>query len=423
VCDSKAALSNVKESTDKERPPCQQPNHADYLGIIQGTTKLMDHQVVPVWVKGHQTKPTRNTEVSSQSDINHNNYVDKKATWYREDSHKSPSKNTSEHTSESIVSVFLNKTRLVSHIEDSIRYHTNGYHLRQYTQVKHGWSDATWACFDVESFGMFYKRLASKDQTYQTKYMFDQLSVGVNRYKRARIKTEELKQCPCCRVSTESTDHVILCKRNPARKESIAALKKGLQGCDNHPTLRLLSAGLCHWVETPDIPFQPDVKGYPPKFAEPIKCAIQEQHDLGWSQAMRGYLSIHWRLMASDGIYDTDQTEEGRGRQTIRQFYTEHFKFTHSLWQARNKVLHDDHSPELRAIRDQELAELKALYTNQDKIGAGDRHYCAQPIEAILRKNPSSRRRWMRYMYRARKRYELAIQHQPLITNFFRRRE
>ena len=202
VCDSKAALSNVKKSIDKERPPYQQPNHADYIGIIQATTKLIDHQVEPVWVKGHQTKPTRDTEVSSQSDINHNNYVDKLATWYREESNKPASKNTSEHTSESLVSVFLNKTRLVSHIEASIRYHTNGYHLRQYTQTKHGWSDATWASFDVESFGLFYKSLSPKDQTHQTKYIFDQLSVGANRYKRARIKAEELKQCPCCRSCT-----------------------------------------------------------------------------------------------------------------------------------------------------------------------------------------------------------------------------
>ena len=216
---------------------------------------------------------------------------------------------------------------------------------------------------------------------------------------------------------------MLLCHWNPARKESITELKKGLQGSDNHPTLRLLRDGLCHWVETPDIPFQPDLTGYPTKFTDSINSAIQEQHNLGWSQAMRGYLSLHWRLMASDGIYDTDQPEEGRGRQTIRQVYTALSKFTTSLWQARNKVLHADNSPDLRAIRDQELAELKELYNNQDKIGAGDRHYCDRPLETILRKNPSSRRRWMRYMYRARKRYELATKHQPLITNFFRRRE
>jgi hypothetical protein len=127
--------------------------------------------------------------------------------------------------------------------------------------------------------------------------------------------------------------------------------------------------------------------------------------------------------MASDGIYDHDIYDTSRGRHTLKAVQPAIFKFTTSLWTARNTVLHDENSPELCAIRDHLVAEIKDLYKHQDKIGVGDKHYCERPLETILKKNPSSRRRWIRYMHRARKRYQLVVKHQPLITSFFRKRD
>ena len=315
-----------------------------------------------------------------------------------------------------------NKVRLVSNIEESIRFHTDGYHLRQYTQRKHAWTDATWDSIDFVSFGSFYKRLPPSDQTQHTKFLFDQQSVGVNRYQRAIVKDEALHHCPCCRQPHESTDHVLQCQANPGYSECLTDLRKVSYSSDNHPTLKLLCLGFCHWIQHPDTPYDPDTSGFPNKFNASIAKALEEQNLIGWSQAVRGYLSSEWRQMASEGIYDTDEFNEGRGHQTLRLAFTALFKFTTNMWKARNCALHDDQSPDLRAIRDKEIAVITELYKNQDKIGATDRHYCERPLEFILRKNPSSRRRWIRYMHRARTRYKSEIQHQPLIASFFRKR-
>ena len=424
VCDSKAAISNTSKATDSNRITTGQPNNADYLGIIKEQMQLLEQPIEPVWVKGHQAG-TRVTfdSTSDQADINHNNYVDNLATWYREHSKKPQSKEKSAHVSSAIVSVFINKVRLVNNIEECIRFHTNGYHLRQYTQTKHSWSDHTWDSIDFLSFGMFYKRLPATDQSNHTKFLFDQQAVGVNRYRRATIKDDRLHHCPCCRQPNESTDHVLHCQANPGHEACLTDLRKISYSSDNHPTLRLLSNGFCHWIQHPDTPYTPDTSGFPTKFTALIEQALAEQNLIGWSQGVRGYLSHAWRQMASEGIYDTDEFNEGRGHQTLRLVYSALFTYTTNTWQARNRALHDDQSPDMRAIRDQEVAVITELYQNQDKIGATDRHYCERSLETILRKNPSSRRRWIRYMHRARTRYKSETKHQPLITSFFRKRE
>jgi hypothetical protein len=422
ICDSKAALSNSARVIDSNRIIKGQPNNADYLGIIKEHTKEFAQPIEPVWVKGHQTRPTANSTASSDQDIRHNNYVDNLATWYREHSQKPQSKEKSDHVPSSIVSVYINNVRLVNNIEESIRFHIDGYHLRQYTQRKHDWIDATWDSIDFASFGSFYNSLLPADQSQHTKFLFDQQSVGVNRYQRATIKAEELHHCPCCRQPKETTDHVLQCTANPGFLECLSDLRKVSHSSDNHPTLKLLCLGFCHWIQNPDTPYAPDISGFPNKFKDSIAKALAEQNTIGWSQAVRGYLSYEWRQMASEGIYDTDEFHDGRGQQTLRLALTALFKYTTTMWRSRNRALHDDQSPDLRAIRDQEVAVITELYTKHDKIGVTDRHYCDHPLESILRKNPSSRRRWVRYMHRARTRYNLETQHQPLITSFFRKR-
>ena len=113
------------------------------------------------------------------------------------------------------------------------------------------------------------------------------------------------------------------------------------------------------------------------------------------TQALRGYFSMEWRQMASEGVFDNDKFHEGRGHQTLKRIHMATHELTTTIWKARCKVLHDGNSPDLRAIRDTEIAEITDLYTNQDLIGVGDRHYCARPMATILQKAPSTRRRWL----------------------------
>lgn len=283
-------------------PTRQQPNNLDYISIIKENTTALSQAISPVWIKGHQSSSST-AEGSSLSDIQHNNHADKLATWYRDHSKKPQSKEQTDHVPGTAISVYINKIRLVSHIESSIRYHTYGYHLCLYTQLKHEWTDRTWNTIDFESFGMFHKWLSASYQVSHTKFLFDQQATGNNRFKRARVKEEALHYCPCCRLPFESTNHILQCSStNPAQHTSLSTLKKALQSPDNHPTITLLGAGICHWIQPPEIPFTPDLAGFPTKFYNTITKALVEQQTIGWAhKAMRGYLSLEWRKIPSGG--------------------------------------------------------------------------------------------------------------------------
>ena len=154
VTDSKSAIKNVSNLHLQRR----QPPNPDYMGINRSGTTSLRRQVTPVWVKGHQI--ARDDSSVKSFDIKRNNHVDTLATWYREQPTKRQSSESSDHAWESRISIVINGVRLVSQVEESIRFHINGYHLRTYTQSKYRWSNSTWNRIDVEVLGRFFRRLS-----------------------------------------------------------------------------------------------------------------------------------------------------------------------------------------------------------------------------------------------------------------------
>lgn len=235
VTDSKSAISNVATVLDEGRLKQHQPNNTDILSIIKTETKLLRRRVKPIWVKGHQNAKeaqiqTRNTV----QDVKGNNRADELATWYREESGFRQSIERIDHIPESRISISINGKRLVSQVEECIRYHINGYHLRSYIQSVHKWSNKTWDTIDVEALGLFIHRLDAKNQVARTKFVFDQWHTGYRRHQVAKIKNPSLLLCPGCKETTETTSHVLRCQRNPAREKCIKDLRKSLSPSDYH---------------------------------------------------------------------------------------------------------------------------------------------------------------------------------------------
>ena len=131
VTDSKAAISKVEHQTTKTTKKMRQPSNADYLGIIKAETSSLRRRFRPVWVKGHQN--TSRNDAQSK-DIKRNNHVDQLATWYRNQQSYRQSVEHTDHTPEAKVTISVNGIRVVGQEEATLRYHINGYHLRQYIQ-------------------------------------------------------------------------------------------------------------------------------------------------------------------------------------------------------------------------------------------------------------------------------------------------
>ena len=277
--DSKAAVSRVQAQSDTSCPAAtKQPSNADYLSQIAGYQKILRRKIRPQWIKGHQTAD--NTAISQTSrDIHRNNRADYLATWYRQQSTKPQSVERTDHVPESQISVILNGKRMVGQFDSSIRYHINGYHLREYLQSKKEWSHRVWNTIDVERFGAFYKRLPFPKQVAYTKFAFDQWPVGTKRYKVARIKDDNIRLCPCCKVAVEDSDHALRCDQNPARMEGVIAFRKSMSPADPNPVFRILKEGVVHWLHGTE--YSPDMSIFPIKLRDLISQSLREQTAIG----------------------------------------------------------------------------------------------------------------------------------------------
>jgi hypothetical protein len=159
----------------------------------------------------------------------------------------------------------------------------------------------------------------------------------------------------------------------------------------------------------------------PSKFQDSVNKCLIDQAAIGWDAAIKGYLSVEWRFKASLGPADGDNAHEGRGFQTIRTILKSFHDFTQAIWQSRNQELHGKQEMETKLIRQTEIAEITELHGHPELVPAGDRHYSEQPLGNILARAPSTRRRWLRHMRSARRRFLNEGSRQPLMTEFFRR--
>ena len=419
VTDSKGAISNVNSSKPTSGYSHRQPNNVDYLATIQRLSESLDRPIESLWIKGHQDS-SKFPAGATQQDVDRNNKADELATWYREQPKRPQTKETIDHVPASRVSISVNGRRLVGKIEDTIRFHVNGSYLRTYIQSKTNWSDRTWNRVDMESFGLFYCSQPQNEQDFCTKAVFNQLHVGTHRYQTAKIKADQLKLCPCCKIAIEDLHHVFRCTSNPDRVDILKNLRKALSPTEPHPVYYLIKEGVTRWLDGEDSPYLPMEADWPAKFTDSLRTAIDDQNNIGWQQAIKGYLSVEWKHLLEIALYNNDQAQEGRGPHHIRLILKAIFTATRALWISRNGALHGEQTASMDRIRSAETAEITEYHQQTDAILIGDRHYCNQPLDTLLRKNPTTRRRWLRYMRMARHRFIENSRGQTRITSFFR---
>jgi hypothetical protein len=423
VTDSKAAMSNVNKALDDSRLTKRQPNNPDLLAIIHTEINSFRRRIKPIWVKGHQNSTGGNqSNGNSHHDVQGNNRADELATWYREASGKRQSIESIDHVGESQVSISVNGTRLVSQVEGCIRYHIDGYHLRQYLQVANKWTDRTWETIDVEVLGAYLKRLDAKSQIARTKFVFNQWHTGFRRHQFSPVKDNDLLLCPCCKAEIETTTHVLQCKKNPVREKCISSFRKAMSPINPHPVFTILKGGIISWLQAEE-EYNVDVDIFPTKFRPSATKGLEDQTTIGWEFAIKGYLSVEWRYMANVDMFDGTSQQEGSGLHIIKTILKATHQLTQAIWHSRNEVLHGSDGITLKNIRQIEIAEIIDIHGHPELVPAGDRHYCEQTLKNILERAPSTRRRWLRHMRSARLRFTKEGQRQALITTFFRRED
>jgi hypothetical protein len=147
---------------------------------------------------------------------------------------------------------------------------------------------------------------------------------------------------------------------------------------------------------------------------------LKEQAQIGWHQAMKGFLTTSWASAAAIHPTKPRLVQRDRGQHRISRTITAIRAFTDGIWKDRNDVLHQHADTELKRIRSLADSEIRHYHANPDLLPPCDRHYCEGNINDILKKNPSVRRRWLTRVRRSRAGIlERERTQQPLIQKHF----
>ncbi|KAI2500974.1 hypothetical protein MHU86_13519 [Fragilaria crotonensis] len=156
-----------------------------------------------------------------------------------------------------------------------------------------------------------------------------------------------------------------------------------------HPVFRVLTISVLAWLnkETDVI----DLAEFPSKFRLGLQQALQDQDKLGWEQAIKGFVSVEWRHLLTLGMGITRANWREWGCKTAVR--AEDFQsISIIIVDGEESSVTGQQREGMKAIRQEEVAEIKRMYQQPELISATDRHYCEQPLSAILKKSPASRR-------------------------------
>ena len=393
ITDSKAAISKVTVVTRVSHQLRRAPDNSDYLMVIRSLRRELGKPIETTWVKGHQDGETSYDDLSDSA--KHNVDVDAMATWYRDNLPSAPIRNK-EHIAEEMFSITIQGTRYSTKVEDHIRYHVNGYYIRQYMQSKNRWNDQTWTKVNLSALAIYRRRLPPKDQHWALKLIHDQLPLGKQRAQRSQVTDDNLQLCPCCQRTTEDRNHFLLCDRNPNHTLSWTQLATNFTKSTktpHHPFnvafLDCIEQWLLHGPKPPslDNPSTPTLNYYdfPKSVQEAILTAVSDQHKIGWDNALVGILAVSWTEVARHGNRPLWEAE--RGIQAGIKVLIHRAK---SLWEGRNQALHGTKEQELSKVYTEESAAIRYYHSRPHLFAVSDRYYCERPLSEDFARCPGN---------------------------------
>ena len=393
------------------------PDDADLLSIISKCHHDLRKPIRIHWVIGHQDDGHSKRPLSLASRMNIE--ADALATAYRKTGRLNPTSSAPQE-SEQGCSISINGERVTSQYDDSIRFHVNGYHLRQYVQEKQGWSDRIWDSVDFHTFGQHFRRLRPQQQARWMKFIHSQLPTGARGYTQSPVKDESLWLCPCCKDSKETTAHLLQCRCNQAAfQSSIETLRADICQQESHPARQLIYSGIYSYLYQSDTLFDPIIDSYPAHLQPLILEALSSQQEIGWNQATKGFLSTKRRELASKSMYNIAKTDQAKGSKCMKSDLNAIHAHCICIWLSRTQAPHSKEDEAVQDIRSAERAEIQALHGQPESICMADRYLCSRSLQKLLDLSPSTRRRWLRRVKASRDLHSKDGSRQSLITSFF----
>ena len=220
----------------------------------------------------------------------------------------------------------------------------------------------------------------------------------------------------------ETDSHFARCLSNGYHIDGRRHLLRDKSEPKPHLIRRLLHDGIAHWQSTGNSQFEPQLTAYPLHMREKVRKVANSQSDIGWDNALKGFLSKEWTALAACHLIEPStldfQTAHNRMTRVLKDLH----HYTRQLWSTRNEALHSTESESMAAIRSITQAEIKHYYHHQDLLQFEDRYLFHNSLDHIFQSSQSTQSRWLQRACASAKRRKQSNNSQQLITQFFRPR-
>jgi hypothetical protein len=99
---------------------------------------------------------------------------------------------------------------------------------------------------------------------------------------------------------------------------AIQEFRQALSANDPAPVYILIKEGVTAWLQGEE--WSSKVTQFPLLLRDCLKKALQDQAQIGWMQALKGYLSIEWRHSAASATSALEEYQEVEGFDKSERF-------------------------------------------------------------------------------------------------------
>ena len=110
-----------------------------------------------------------------------------------------------------------------------------------------------------------------------------------------------------------------------------------------------------------------------------IQAALESQAEIGWHQAMKGFLSGRWWELASLAtMFHIGSSDDAKGLSSMLSVMQAIHDHNIRLWMSRNQVLHSKDDDDLVTILSVEMTEITKMHGQPDLMCLADQHLCSR---------------------------------------------
>lgn len=305
----------------------------------------------------------------------------------------------------------IGTTWITSNLGSHIRSARWDSKLRHYCITKYDWSDSMFDEVDWQLVQGARRKCNCTKMMQTSKIMHDWLPVM---HMQGHITG--LQQCPGCKHTDETLDHLFHCRHPTLIKTRTKIFKTTSTKCTQLKLPRIFIQGLCGVIRA-----YFDKTDYTHNDNIHIAAAVHAQKRIGFQYLLRGFIVSKWQ-QALEALHC-----EYVDRKLTNLLYFIWFEITHVLWRARNDIVH--HGSNLNRQADESRIDRQLTwfkYNYMTTIASTDFRLASYDVDSLHTLTLQSKRERLHQLNVAKAAFDLELtitaQGQQVITRYFNAR-